>query len=158
MSPSNYASQMTHKTCVARHLNNILIWWPYWNWPWPWPLLSIKSILIWYLLHSLGGLLAECGLTAFISPVSVADKARSDDFDFWPDMWHFKKICIKMLKKYSSRSFVCSLAHLATASRSWVRHRAVSAPPPPAGRFRPNTPAHYESDAGSGTPKLVYNV
>ena len=39
------------------------------------------SILICYILHCLGSLLAEFGLAAVISPVSVADKAKSDDFD-----------------------------------------------------------------------------
>ena len=43
-------------------------------------LLSIRSILICYLLHRLGSLLAQFRLVAGISPVSVADKAKSDDF------------------------------------------------------------------------------
>ena len=33
-----------------------------------------------YLLHPLGSLLAELGLEAAISPVSGADKVKSDDF------------------------------------------------------------------------------
>ena len=54
---------------------------------WPWPLLSISSMLICYVLHCIGSLLAESGLAAVISPVSVADKAKSDDFDLWPDLF-----------------------------------------------------------------------
>ena len=53
---------------------------------WPWPLLSIRSILIWYLLHPLGSVLEKFGLAVVISPVSVADKAKSNDFDIWPDL------------------------------------------------------------------------
>ena len=49
------------------HFCSIFIYWPYLTWPWP--LVSIRSLLIWYLLHSLGGLLAKFGLSAVISPV-----------------------------------------------------------------------------------------
>ena len=54
--------------------------------PWPWPLLSIEPILLCCLLRPTGGLLAEFGFAAIISPVSVADKAKSDNFDRWPDL------------------------------------------------------------------------
>ena len=40
-----------------------------------------RPILIFYLLHPLGSLLAKFGFAAVISPVSEADKAKSDDFD-----------------------------------------------------------------------------
>ena len=46
----------------------------------------IRSILICYLAHPLGSLLANFGLAALIGPVSVADKARSEDFDIWADL------------------------------------------------------------------------
>ena len=36
--------------------------------------------------YPLGSLLVKFGLTAVISPVSVADKAKSDDFDLRPDL------------------------------------------------------------------------
>ena len=72
---------MTHKTCTARQSCNIFIWWLYLAWLWP--LLSVRSILIYYLLRSLGCVLAKFGLTAVISPVPVADKAKSDDLIFY---------------------------------------------------------------------------
>ena len=134
---------MTHKTCVARHLN-ILIWWPHLTWPWPRPLLIIRSILICYLLNPLGSLLAEFGLAAVISPVSVADEAKSDVFDLWPDLdltCDLLSFFFKLHTKYSSRAFVCRLVHLATTTRFWVRQGGEIRPPPPAGRVRPNTPA-----------------
>ena len=60
------------------------------------PLLSIRSTLSCYILHSLGSLLAKFRLAAAIGPVSVGDKEKIDGFDLltwpWPDMWPFKKI------------------------------------------------------------------
>ena len=41
----------------------------------------IRSILICYLFHHLGSLLAKFGFAAVISPVSGADKAKSEGFD-----------------------------------------------------------------------------
>ena len=35
---------------------------------------------------SVGSLLAEFGLAAVFCPVSVAVKAKSDDFDLWPNL------------------------------------------------------------------------
>ena len=71
---------------------------------------------------SLGESFANFGLAAVIGPVSVADKANSDDFDLWLDIYLacdllriFK--CSKML---SLRVFDCHLARLATATRSRV--------------------------------------
>ena len=43
-------------------------------------------MLIYYLLYPLVSLLTKFGLAAVISPVSVADKAKSDDFDPLPDL------------------------------------------------------------------------
>ena len=37
-------------------------------------------------VSSLGKFFEKFGLAAFISPVSVADKTKSDDFDLWPDL------------------------------------------------------------------------
>ena len=45
------------------------------------PLLCIKFTLICNLSHPLGSLLAKFEFAAVISPVTVADKANSDDFD-----------------------------------------------------------------------------
>ena len=47
MPPSTSASQLTHKTCVARHSFSIFIWWPYLTWPWTF--LSIRTILTYML-------------------------------------------------------------------------------------------------------------
>ena len=85
MPPSYSAFQMTHKTCVARQTCNIFIWWPYLTWPWPWPLLTIRPILTRNLLQPLRSLLAKFGFAAIISRISVADKAKSDRLDLWPD-------------------------------------------------------------------------
>ena len=43
-------------------------------------------MLIYYYIHPLGSLLAKFGFTTVVSPVSVADKEKSDDFDLWPDL------------------------------------------------------------------------
>ena len=43
-------------------------------------------MLIYCLPYLLGTLLAKLGLAAVIIPVSVADKAKSDDFELWPDL------------------------------------------------------------------------
>ena len=140
----NYLSQIIHKTFVARHLNNILIWWPYLTWPWPWPLLSIRPILLCYFFNRFVSFLAEFGSAAAISSVSVADKAKSDGFGLWPDLNLTCKLLrfFNLLTKYSSRAFVCRLAHLAMGKRSWVRQgRGSEFAPPPAGRVRPNTTA-----------------
>ena len=42
--------------------------------------------MICYFLHPLKSLLAKFGFAAVIGPVSVGDKAKSDDFDLWPDL------------------------------------------------------------------------
>ena len=39
-----------------------------------------------HFVYPLGSLLAKFGFEAVISPVSVADKAKSSDFDLWPDI------------------------------------------------------------------------
>ena len=59
--------------------------WPYLTWSWPWPLLSIRPILTHNLLQPLRSLLAKFGFAAIISRISVADKAKSDRLDLWPD-------------------------------------------------------------------------
>ena len=82
---SNSASQMAHKSCVARHSCNIFLWWSYLTWPWPWPLLSTRPILTCYLCHPLWGLLVRFGFATVISPVFVTNKEKSDDFKLSPD-------------------------------------------------------------------------
>ena len=85
LSPSYFASQMAHKRCVARHSCKIFISWTFLTSHLSRPLLIIRSILICYLLHAFGSTLAKFELAAVVSPVSVADKSKSDDFDLWPD-------------------------------------------------------------------------
>ena len=112
---------MTHKGCVARHSYNILIRLPYLTWPWPLPI--IRPILIYYLPCPLGRLLAKFVLAAVVSSVSVADKAKSDDFSIWPDLDLTYDLLrfFNFFKKYSSGAFDCPLARLTWAIRSRVR-------------------------------------
>ena len=49
-------------------------------------LLTIRSILIRYLLLPLRSPLAKFGFAVSISPVSADDKAKSDSFDLSPDL------------------------------------------------------------------------
>ena len=51
VSPLNAMCQMTHKTCVARHLCYIFIWWHHLTWPWPRPVLCISLLFTWHLRH-----------------------------------------------------------------------------------------------------------
>ena len=115
-------------------------------WSWPWPLNSIRPILIYYLLNSLGSLWAKFVLPAVIGPVSVADKAISTGFDLWHDLdltCDFWSFFLTSLKNHSSRAFDCRSARLATANRSRVR-KGGGRIRPPAGRLRPNIPAGRE--------------
>ena len=94
----------------------------------------MRSTLICY-LHLLESLLAEFGLVAVISPVSVAHKAKSDGFDLGPYLdltYDLLRKILTLLKKYSSRTFDCRLARLATATRSRVRRGGgLNLTPPP---------------------------
>ena len=49
-------------------------------------LLSIRFILICYLVHPLEMSHNEVWVAAFVSSASVADKAKSDNFHLWPDL------------------------------------------------------------------------
>ena len=46
---------------------------------------TYEPILIWYIFHPIGRMLAKFWFAAFMSPVSVANKAKSDEFDLRPD-------------------------------------------------------------------------
>ena len=136
---------MTHKTCVARHTCNISIWWPHLTWPWP--LLTIKPILIHNFFQPLSSLLAQFGFAAIISHISVADKAKRDRFDLWPDLDLacdlFKKI-FKIPSK--STRWELSIAASPASLRPLVRELAgggvnIYPPPAPARRVWPETPA-----------------
>ena len=66
-------------------------------------------------LGSLGSLLARFGLAAVICLLSVADKARSSDFDLLPDLdlaCHFLRIKNKNKSTRSEFSIVASLRTL----------------------------------------------
>ena len=56
------------------------------TWPWPWPLFTIRPLPMHYLFLTLRSVLAKFGFAAVISPVSVADKAKSDGSELWPDL------------------------------------------------------------------------
>ena len=142
---SNLKINVTIKLCVTYDAYNmcrmtrkqLFDCWPYLTWPWPWPLLSKRSILICYLLHPLGNLLAELGLAVVISPVPVADKAKNDDFELWPDLdltWPLNKICKNCLK---SAHRELSLAASPTSLRPRVLKlgRGQNPPPPQRGVF-----------------------
>ena len=78
---------MTQKACVARHSCNVLILWPYMTWPWP--LLSIRFTVICYLPHQLGSRLTKFELSAVISSVTEADKAKVTILSFDLTLiWH----------------------------------------------------------------------
>ena len=125
MPSSNSVSQTNPKTCVAWqwHSCKIYIWWPYLTRPWPWPLLSIQFILICYLLHTLGSLMAKFGIATVLSPISEADEVNSDDFDLWPNIdltCDLFKIFVNTLNKYLLKAFDLCLTHLTIAADSWV--------------------------------------
>ena len=114
--------------CVARHLN-ILIW-SYLTWPWP--LLHKMSVLICYLLNPLGSLLADFGLKAVISPVSVADKAKNQSFDLWPGLDLtcdlIRKNAWKVLESFCFPPYLPPFSHMLSWSElggEW------NLPPPP---------------------------
>ena len=98
-------------------------------------MLSINPILIPTLPPSLDKLLSKFGFVAVISPVSVANKAKSDDLDLWRDL----DLACDLLrfnspKKYSSRAFDCCLARLARPSvreLGRVEEGGQNLPPPP---------------------------
>ena len=116
------------------------------TWPWAWPLLTIRSLLIRFLLLRLKSLLAKFGFAAVICPVSVAGKAKSDGFDLWPDLdlaWDLlKKIFEISLKSTRSElSIAASQASLRLLVRELAgRGGGQGLPPPPVGRVRPETP------------------
>ena len=85
--------------------------------------------------------MAKFGLAAVVSPVSVADKEKSDDFDLCYDLdLTYDLLIFFNYSKGTHRelSIVASSASLRPPVRGGG---AESAPPPPAGRVRPNVPA-----------------
>ena len=78
--------------------------------------------------------MTEFGLEAVISPVSVADKAKSDDFDLRPDLdlacdlLSFFYICLK--STHRELSFAASPTSLRPRVLELSR-AAKSSPPPP---------------------------
>ena len=90
-----------------------------------------------HLFNPLGNLLAEFGFVSVISPVSVPDKAASDDFDLRADL---DLICelINILFLFCLKNFAdfnCRPAHFATAVGSRVRQRGQCPPPHQRGAF-----------------------
>ena len=116
--PSNSASQMTYKA-YRTTLCNIFILMTSFGLAWQKPLLSKRHIIICYLFHSLGSLLAKFGFAAVISSVSVTDDAKRDDFDLWPDL----DLNFNLLKKILLKStrWELSIAFSPTPLRLLVR-------------------------------------
>ena len=93
------------------------------TWPWPWPLFTIRPLPMHYLFLTLRSVLAKFGFAAVISPVSVADKAKSDGSELWTDLdvaCDLLRKSSKSPKKHSLKAFDCRLARLATFAGSRV--------------------------------------
>ena len=73
---------MPHKTCVARHSCNVLIWWHYLSWPWPCLLFSIRPMLICYLLYPLGSLISLLW-PCVKSRSSKVTRSKRSSLKFW---------------------------------------------------------------------------
>ena len=134
---------------TARHPYNIFIWWHYLIRPLPWHSLSVRSTLMFYvcvyvcmyLSHPLGSILAEFGWAPVISPASVANEARSDDFLASTYLWPFLSFS-HFIKNNWARAFDRRLVRLATVTSSRVTPSGSPPPPPPPARpARRNTPA-----------------
>ena len=71
-------------------------------------------LLICYVFHPFSSISAKIGFAAVISPVSLSDKVRWDDFVFRSDLdLTGDLINLNLPEKHSLRSFDCRLARLA---------------------------------------------
>ena len=84
VSSSNFAFQMTHKTCVTPYSCYIFMRWPHLTWPWP--ELSISLLLTWHLRHPFSSILAGFWLAAVSGLVSPTDKGNTSYIWPWPDL------------------------------------------------------------------------
>ena len=108
-------------------------------------ILSTRSILKRYPFFPLGSLLAMFGLEGVSSPVSVADKAKSDGFAPWPDLGLTRDLLIIFNCSLSTHRELL-IAVSPSSLRPPVRELGFflgggTESVPLAGRVRPNTPA-----------------
>ena len=132
VSPSNFTSQITHKSCVTRHSCYIFIWRPHLTWPCPWPVLSL--LFTWQLRHPFSSVFAEFALAAVSGLVSAADKAKRVSFDIWPDLNPTFDLARKFwdcIRIPSLRAYDHCLALLAPPITSEFRQGAIYPPPQP---------------------------
>ena len=100
------------------------------------------------ILHDLGSILQNLALAAVVIPVSVADKAKSDDFDPWRiDLMSGllkKKIKIHLKIIRSELLIAVSLPSLRTLVCKFAnKGEGAEFPPPPEGGVLRNTAARY---------------
>ena len=76
------------------------------------PLLSKRPVLRWYLLHLLRSILTKFGFAVVISPVSVANKTKVDDFDISPHLDFTRDMLKKIFKILQSTRLELSIAAL----------------------------------------------
>ena len=96
--------------------------WTWLTWPWPLHLCSIRSTLTFYLRRPLWSLLAKFLLATGVSPVSVSDKVKGDNFDNWPDV---DLSCI-LFNMFSLKSILWELSIAASPSSLRLLVREVA--------------------------------
>ena len=60
--------------------------WPFVTWPWPWSLLSMVSILMGYLHHTIESTLGEFGQNHANWSIPRSQNVKTLHFDLWPDL------------------------------------------------------------------------
>ena len=103
--------------------------------------------------------MVEFGLAAVISPVSVSNKAKSDNFVMWPDLdlaCDLSRFFLNRLKStHREFSFAASPSSLRLRAREIGRGRGKISPPPPPSGARS---VKYPSGARVKCPIPVWHV